>query len=191
MLSLAAMKKCKTCGIEKPFSEFTLASNQASGLSPHCRDCSKKRLDEWNRLHPESHQAAIEYRREYSRRKRLGLPNPTRRQKRREAGLKLKPVMRPGQKRRMYDEQGARCAICTRFMDFEQSHIDHSHLTGAVRQLLCNTCNTGIGHFGENEELLRAAIVYLRMHEATPKRQPEFISPKPAKKLKHWLDRLP
>lgn len=89
------MKKCKTCGIEKPFSEFTLASNQASGLSPHCRDCSKKRLD------------------------------------------------------------------------------------------------TGIGHFGENEELLRAAIVYLRMHEATPKRQPEFISPKPAKKLKHWLDRLP
>jgi hypothetical protein len=59
--------------------------------------------------------------------------------------------------------QNGACAICNeRFT--RDPHIDHNHATGAVRELLCNNCNTGIGLFKENPERMEAAIVYLRKH---------------------------
>lgn len=40
-------------------------------------------------------------------------------------------------------------------------HVDHCHETGAIRGILCHGCNVSIGHFRDDIELLRAAIVYL------------------------------
>ena len=52
------------------------------------------------------------------------------------------------------------CAICnTEFKD--EPHIDHDHVTGNVRGLLCFACNTGIGQFYDNQDLLKKAINYL------------------------------
>jgi hypothetical protein len=45
--------------------------------------------------------------------------------------------------------QGNACGICRR--SFRGTpHIDHCHLTGWVRGLLCGGCNTGLGSFGDN-----------------------------------------
>lgn len=41
--------------------------------------------------------------------------------------------------------QHSRCAICDTQLHPLKLHIDHDHTTGAVRGLLCNTCNTGLG----------------------------------------------
>ena len=39
--------------------------------------------------------------------------------------------------------------------------IDHCHSTGEVRGLLCPTCNSGLGHFKDNPEMLISAAQYI------------------------------
>ncbi len=51
-----------------------------------------------------------------------------------------------------------RCQICN---SKERPHVDHDHATGKVRGILCSTCNTGLGLFHEDIELLKNAIKYL------------------------------
>jgi len=43
--------------------------------------------------------------------------------------------------------------------------VDHCHIAGQVRSLLCTTCNSGLGMFKESEELLTKAILYLRKYK--------------------------
>jgi hypothetical protein len=40
--------------------------------------------------------------------------------------------------------------------------VDHDHNTGAVRGLLCHSCNTGLGHLGDSVETLARALDYLQ-----------------------------
>lgn len=66
----------------------------------------------------------------------------------------------------MAKDQEYRCAICRRTEEETKRmfHADHNHETGKLRGLLCSDCNTGIGLLRENEEVLTAAIEYLRKH---------------------------
>lgn len=75
--------------------------------------------------------------------------------------------------------QGYRCAICGRHEDDlvrtvggrprldgsratrEPLVVDHGHDGGQIRALLCNGCNTGLGHFGDDPDRLRAAASWL------------------------------
>lgn len=54
--------------------------------------------------------------------------------------------------------QGGLCPICA---VRPATHIDHDHDTGAVRGLLCNYCNRGIGLLGDDPDALLRAVQYL------------------------------
>ena len=62
----------------------------------------------------------------------------------------------------MLEGQNFACAICGQVTDLV---IDHDHATGAVRGLLCNDCNKGIGMFRDNTDRMAAAVAYLKANQ--------------------------
>jgi Recombination endonuclease VII len=60
--------------------------------------------------------------------------------------------------------QKGRCAIC-RIPETEAPRkrlvLDHDHVTGRPRALLCHHCNVGLGHFKDSRHLLAMASAYL------------------------------
>jgi len=59
----------------------------------------------------------------------------------------------------MCEQQHHLCAICQRKRKLV---VDHCHTTNLVRGLLCRTCNTGVGCFRDNCDLLQLVILYLQ-----------------------------
>lgn len=59
---------------------------------------------------------------------------------------------------------GAVCAICrtASCSTGKRLAVDHCHVTGKVRGVLCNNCNRAIGLLGDNPDALLAAAAYLR-----------------------------
>lgn len=57
--------------------------------------------------------------------------------------------------------QDGRCAICHGPSTREHFDVDHDHVTGIVRGLLCSSCNIGLGYFKDNPMLLKDAATYL------------------------------
>jgi hypothetical protein len=57
-------------------------------------------------------------------------------------------------------KQGGVCAICRR-RPKGRLCVDHCHLTGMIRGLLCHSCNLGLGSMKEDQASLVAALAYL------------------------------
>ena len=81
---------------------------------------------------------------------------------RREYGLELEDY------ERMLGEQGGVCKVCgkqeTRMSVrgiIDPLAVDHDHVTGRVRGLLCSNCNTALGLVGEDEFRLIALADYI------------------------------
>ena len=65
----------------------------------------------------------------------------------------------------MLEKQNGRCAICGNPPGERALHIDHDHLTGEIREMLCNECNLGIGKFKDNPVLLLRAADYVLLYQ--------------------------
>lgn len=63
----------------------------------------------------------------------------------------------------MLTKQNNCCGLCERpESSFARGLcVDHDHATGRVRQLLCVNCNTALGKFQDNPDLLRKAANYI------------------------------
>ena len=62
--------------------------------------------------------------------------------------------------REINKKQSGKCPICKRILDKNPS-VDHSHITGKIRGLICSDCNFAIGNAGDSPERLRAMADYL------------------------------
>jgi hypothetical protein len=63
-----------------------------------------------------------------------------------------------------------RCGICNNQLKMPEKRqgqsldvvaIDHDHVTGNIRGLLCNACNKGLGFFKDNPTLLMKAMEWV------------------------------
>lgn len=87
--------------------------------------------------------------------------------RRREARLKMEYGMTLADEAKMIADQGKKCAICRGWIYKGKWHIDHCHVTGKVRGILCGNCNRGLGYFQERTCVLAYAIKYIEKHSAT------------------------
>lgn len=71
--------------------------------------------------------------------------------------------------REILKKQNHVCAICGRPENAVDHRtglpralaVDHDHLTGKIRGLLCTQCNRGLGKFNDNLLYLKSAVKYL------------------------------
>lgn len=173
-------KHCPKCDRELPKTSFNVCKTKKSGLQSWCKECksenSKVRLlrddvKEANRQ--KSAQARAnnpeKIKQNVARYKENLKNNPEKQEKVKKKKLDYHYQSEYGltyqQVEDMKMAQGYRCAICeTIFLSTKDAHVDHSHTTGKVRQILCSSCNLGIGKFKESKETLQKAIEYLERH---------------------------
>jgi hypothetical protein len=63
----------------------------------------------------------------------------------------------------MLKKQKNKCLIChNEFKPMKNTHVDHNHTTGKVRGLLCTKCNSALGYFNDDINILKEAIKYLK-----------------------------
>ena len=75
-------------------------------------------------------------------------------------------------------KQNYRCAVCEKILS--KFFIDHNHKTGKVRGILCFNCNTALGKFEDNPELLAKAIIYLSKENQYEEEQETHARPEHA-----------
>jgi hypothetical protein len=66
-------------------------------------------------------------------------------------------------------KQGSRCAVCgtadPQYRSGPSSArwcVDHDHVTGKIRGLLCHPCNRAIGMLADDAKIIEAALAYVR-----------------------------
>lgn len=172
-------KVCVRCHKPKPLGEFNI-HNVARGYHRNfCKECQNEWAKKWretpdgqeyHKTYNEGHrEKQTEYRQIY-REAFLDSPELQTKQKDylRRWGLKNNFGITLEEYEKMLSAQDGKCAICGTDKPYKRSKlqsnfsVDHDHVTGKVRGLLCFRCNTGIGHFQDNIDLMKEAIVYLQ-----------------------------
>ena len=72
----------------------------------------------------------------------------------------------PEEWQEMWDRQEGKCASCGDPLKTGTGGcaVDHDHITGRVRELLCTPCNIGLGLYRDSPERLEQAAQYLLKH---------------------------
>lgn len=144
-------KTCTKCGQEKGVANFRRRSD-GPALGSWCLDCERLRC-------------------------RTYMRSPRGKQVNRRAKLKYLFGLTAEQHDAILDAQGGGCAVCGHTCPTgKRLAVDHDHVTGQVRGLLCVNCNKGIGHLRDSHVLLAKAAGYLTRPPAYEILQPLDVS---------------
>lgn len=163
------MKACRNCNVSLPFSEFSRRADARDGHQALCKGCT--------------HDYYVRYNSGIRTPRDRGTRTPEGRRLRRNANARKynkKPCAKLAQVRsrlkrkfgltldqynRMVEAQGGACAICAGLARSDRLlAVDHCHVTGKIRALLCNRCNRAIGMFCDDPKLLANALSYVLKH---------------------------
>ena len=126
--------RCPSCDTVKPVAAFGVRSGGRTGRVSYCYPC-------FNRIKEESRQRVHGGSRNYHLQRRYGIT--------------------AADADAMLEAQDGLCAVCR---ERPAAHVDHDHLTGTVRGMLCFLCNQGLGNFRDRADVMEAAIAYVRAH---------------------------
>jgi len=135
-------KQCTKCNENKPIIDFHKSKQSKDGLKSSCKTCRRTESTTWYKASGGA----------YDKEKTLMS----------KYGLTLEVFTT------MLSEQHGVCKLC-KLPESEKEDdsrirylaVDHSHKNGKVRGLLCAKCNRGLGSFGDDPTLLRAAADYI------------------------------
>ena len=128
--------RCYKCGEYKIISEFYKDRSKRNGIKDLCKNCAR----EYNKTRPNRQRIDPLYAKNYHLQYKFGI------------GIE--------EHNRIYAEQNGCCNICKK--PFETMDMDHDHVTGKIRGLLCRGCNIALGLFHDNIESLEKALIYLK-----------------------------
>lgn len=132
-------KKCSKCGTVKHVDLFHRNRAMHDGLANYCKPCAIANSAAWARGPGKARRRERAYGLTEAQYEALLV-----------AQNRVCAICHSARARK--SEQGAGCAL----------HVDHDHETGAVRGLLCFSCNAGLGKFGDDPDRLMAAAAYLQ-----------------------------
>jgi hypothetical protein len=150
----AVFKKCSDCQTVKPLTVFNKNKSSPDGYSYLCKECTsiRKRKPSYQERHRNLAQA----------RRDANYPQFR--------AIEIKREMRKyGITVEQYEEMAAKgCAICGAKQGETKRRmpVDHCHVTGKVRAVLCMFCNTAIGKFRDDPDLCIKAAEYLKSHRS-------------------------
>lgn len=129
------MPYCPRCKTHKLIEEFRKHKKRKSGVEAYCKECANAYQRAWR--------DSPEYKEKARQRQRNGFSQ-------KDADTLL-------------HKQGGVCPICGTDNPGKNGwHMDHCHVSGKVRGMLCSNCNRGLGHFKDSNDILYRAIKYLR-----------------------------
>jgi hypothetical protein len=161
------MKRCLICDEIKPLSEYHIAKDKPDGHRNDCKNCRKygRKVDvnapkircyNCNELKDKNKDNF-----HVSNKSKFGvrrLCKECHKINNRKNHLCRNYNLSVGDYDKMVDKQDGKCMICN---NTRKLFVDHSHSTGEVRGLLCDTCNRGIGFLQESKDILLNSIKYL------------------------------
>lgn len=143
------MKCCRVCRVE--LGDHNWFPSYQKSYSYECKTCAaeknrknrSKRGKDW-----------LAYRRDYEK---------NRTKQNRDYNLRKNYNISSEEWSILFEQQGSCCKICKTTSPPSMGwHTDHCHKTNNIRGILCHSCNTGLGKFKDDPNLLAEAIEYLK-----------------------------
>jgi len=151
------LKMCTKCNENKDLSEFSKCKRNKDGHQYRCKSCDSKVDKNWYTVNAKR-------KKELSDRWQKENPDKVKKYKLQKYGLTVK------EHDLMLANQNNLCALCLKpetdvvpqTGEIKALTVDHCHVTGRVRGLLCGNCNRALGHFKDDPNVCDAASIYLR-----------------------------
>lgn len=164
-------KICHACNQPKSLDEFKRNRKTPDGRTYICTECLRARRGPALPLTPDERRQ-----RQLTKIRERHADDPQYRERHDDSRRKSAHGLLPEQYRAILDLQDGVCAICKQPPSATKGrgdlHVEHCHDTEIIRGLACFHCNAGLGHFGHDPGLLRAAANYLENPPVNIARRP-------------------
>lgn len=150
-------KICKKCNLKKKLEFFVKNKKSKDGYRNICKACMKiyKSNNYYN-----NHERELEKLKIYREKNKEKLYNYNRKVTLKQYSISIEIY------NNLLIKQNGVCFICNNPPQGKHSNnkllnVDHDHITGKVRGLLCQKCNRALGLFNDDINLLKQAVDYL------------------------------